>query len=309
MSNEQLVEMIKNEICITDNMKLLYYRNLGLIKKFIKPYESYEKTEDLLQEAYFGLWNAVQHYESSEHVLFMTYARYWIVQAVRKYIDDVGSVVRIPSYEKQKIIQYKKKQQEYIKEYGRTPTDKELSEYMCVSVAKIEEYKRYSIGISSIDTPLAEDSEETLTDTLKDDFRFEDVVLDNLYGEQLKMRLWDIIKCFISDSELEIIKGRFLENKTLQILADEKNISRERVRQLEESALKKLKRESVKNKLMHEVAERDIYRTGFNRFIENDFTSTVEKIAIQKNVIASNYQEKIKSYLESIEQYKMIDCI
>lgn len=65
MNNEQIVEQIQNGYSVTDNMQLLYENNLPLIKQFIKPYAAYESTEDLLQEAYFGLWEAVQHYEMS----------------------------------------------------------------------------------------------------------------------------------------------------------------------------------------------------------------------------------------------------
>lgn len=76
MTNEQIVSQVKKGISVTENMQLLYEKNLSLIKKFIRPYIHYESEEDLLQEAYFGLWEAVQHYESSEKVLFMTYAQY-----------------------------------------------------------------------------------------------------------------------------------------------------------------------------------------------------------------------------------------
>ena len=70
MTNEQRVEAIRNGGSVTENMKCLYLENLPLIKKFIKPYTSYETEEDLLQEAYFGLCEAVRHYETSENVLF-----------------------------------------------------------------------------------------------------------------------------------------------------------------------------------------------------------------------------------------------
>ena len=66
-----------NGYSVTDYMQLLYESNLPLIKKFIKPYAAYEPMEDLLQEACFGLWEAVQHYETSVNVRFMTYAEYW----------------------------------------------------------------------------------------------------------------------------------------------------------------------------------------------------------------------------------------
>jgi RNA polymerase primary sigma factor len=304
MTNEQLVEEIRNGVFVTGNMQILYDRNIALIKKIIKPYGSYEDTDELLQEAYFGLWNAVQHYETSENVLFMTYARYWIVQAVQRYIDDVGSVVRIPSYEKQKIIQYKKKQQEYIKEYGRTPTDKELSEYMCVSIAKIEEYKRYSIGISSIDVPLAEDSEDTLTDTLKCDLDIEGETLDNILNECLRSELWGIIKRNTTTIENQILCARFKDKETLQSIGDKLGISRELVRQLEQRGLQKLKRRKAKQDLAQkvEVIESELYKTGLKKFEESN-TSTVEKVAIRKQDVLGNYERLVREY-EKITRFK-----
>ena len=124
MTNEQLVQKIKNGYSVTDNMQKLYENNLPIIKQVIKPYTAYENMEDLLQEAYFGLWEAVQHYESSENVLFMTYAVYWIRQAVVKYLDKCSSLIRIPSNAKQRIIRYKKTIDKLLQEYGRTPTDR-----------------------------------------------------------------------------------------------------------------------------------------------------------------------------------------
>ena len=88
MTNEQIVEQIRKGVSVTDNMERLYMDNLPLIKKFIKPYMNYEPEEDLLQEAYFGLLKAIQHYEPSENVLFMTYASYWIRRQVQNYIQN-----------------------------------------------------------------------------------------------------------------------------------------------------------------------------------------------------------------------------
>lgn len=108
MTNEALVERIRNGYSVTGNMQLLYENNLPLIKRYIKPYTAYEPMEDCLQEAYFGLWEAVKRYETSENVLFMTYAGYWIKQSVQRYIEKCGAVVKIPSHTRQKIARYKK---------------------------------------------------------------------------------------------------------------------------------------------------------------------------------------------------------
>ena len=107
--NETLVERIQSGYCVAENMRALHENNLPLIKKFIKSFAAYDPMEDLLQEAYFGLWEAVQHYETSENVWFMTYAEYWIKQSVQRYLEKCGSTVRIPSHIRQRIGRYKKR--------------------------------------------------------------------------------------------------------------------------------------------------------------------------------------------------------
>lgn len=112
MSNEEIVSEIRAGRSVSENMQDLYERNLPLIKKTIKPFAAYEPIEDCLQEAYFGLWEAVQHYETSKNVRFMTYAEYWIKQSVQRYLEKCGFTVRIPSHTRQKIARYKKTVQE-----------------------------------------------------------------------------------------------------------------------------------------------------------------------------------------------------
>ncbi len=69
MTNEQIVEEIRNGVSVADNMERLYMSNLPLLRKFIKPYINYEPEEDLMQEAYFGLLEAIKHYGTSKNVL------------------------------------------------------------------------------------------------------------------------------------------------------------------------------------------------------------------------------------------------
>ena len=134
MNNEEIVSEIRAGRSVSENMEILYTRNLPLIKKFIKPYTAYECETDLLQESYFGLWEAVQHYETSANVRFMTYAEYWIRQSVQRYLEKCGSMVRIPGHTRQKIARYKKTVQELEQELGRVPTDNEIADKMRVSV-------------------------------------------------------------------------------------------------------------------------------------------------------------------------------
>ena len=153
MTNEQIVSQVKKGISVTENMQLLYEKNLPLIKKFIHPYIHYESEEDLLQEAYFGLWEAVQHYESSGKVLFMTYAQYWVRQNVQRYIENNSFAIRIPSAYRQKIGRYKKAVQELKQDLGRMPTDDEISEYSLLSTSVIQKIRIYMRDVVSLDAP------------------------------------------------------------------------------------------------------------------------------------------------------------
>lgn len=195
MTNEQIVTEIRNGYSVTDNMQLLYESNLPLIKRFIKPYTAYEPIEDLLQEAYFGLIEAVQHYEISENVLFMTYAGYWIKQSVQRYLEKCGSTVRIPSHTRQKIARYKKTVQELGQELGRMPTDNEIADRMSISVGLLPELKIQMQGVASLDTPLTDDNSLTLADTVQADYSLEDETIDKYMPNILKPNygaLWHV---------------------------------------------------------------------------------------------------------------------
>ena len=180
---------IRNGFSVTDNMQSLYEKNLPLIRSFIKPYTAYEPMEDLLQESYFGLWEAVHHYETAENVLFMTYARFWIKQAVIRYIEKCGSVVRYPSHARQKMTRYKKTVHVLGQELGRTPTDKEIADRMGISIELLPELRVWMQGAVSLDTPITNDDSLTLADTVQSDFNLEDEAIDKIYAEHSKNEL------------------------------------------------------------------------------------------------------------------------
>lgn len=294
MTNEQIVEKIKNGYSVTENIQLLYENNLPLIRMYIKPYMAYEPAEDLLQEAYFGLWEATQHYESSENVLFMTYAMYWIKQAVVKYIEKCGCVVKMPGTIRHKINRYKKCVEKLEQEHGRIPTDAEIAECMGVSLAVVEEIKIYNQSISSIDAPMTEDEGVTIGDSIKADYDLENSLIDKIYDEHCKNELWGIVERYTSDRENEIIQDIFIKNKTLREIAGEQGIGFQRVRQLKEQGLQRLRIGQARKELLarFEVTEASMYRTGLTKY-RNNVQSTVEYIAIRKAELEELY-EKIK---------------
>ena len=296
MTNEQIVSEIRNGYSVTDYMQLLYESNLPLIKKFIKPYAAYEPMEDLLQESYFGLWEAVQHYESSANVRFMTYAEYWIKQSVQRYLEKCGSMVRIPSHTRQRIGRYKKTVQELEQELGRVPTDNEIADKMRISVGLLPELRIQMQGIASLDTPLADDNSLTLSDTIQADFSLEDETIGKMYAEHSKSQLWGIVERFTSNRENSIIKEIFINNRTMAAVARELGITIDRIRQIKEKGLRRLRIGRAKRELLEkfDIVESGIYRNSMNKFNEHGFTSTVEYITLRRAELQAEYEQQKK---------------
>ena len=127
LSNEMIVEKIKSGKGDASDMSVLYQRNITLIRQIVSPYAAYENMEDLMQEAYLGLWEAVKHYDSSKEVLFMSYATYWIKQAAISCVER-SSLIRIPKQVQKLIRIYKKAYERLVQKYYREPTEAELAE-------------------------------------------------------------------------------------------------------------------------------------------------------------------------------------
>ena len=296
-SNEELVAEIRGGRKVTENMETLYGNNLPLIRQFIRPFIPYEPEEDLLQEAYFGLMEAVRHYESSENVKFMTYARYWIQQDIRRYLESCGSLIRIPSHNRQKVIQYKKLLRDYERDYGREPTDREAAACLGVPEDEIQNIRIYSQDVASLDAPLknADVEELSLADTIADGLNLEDDTVGRLHGEAIQTELWDIVSRYADQQQAQVIRSYFQDGKTLAEIAKETGVSLERVRQVKAAGLRRLRRykalAEIKEKC--EVIEAGMYRTGFTRFKDKG-SSAVESIAMRLEELEEQYRASVK---------------
>lgn len=293
-SNEELVREIRAGHNKTKNMELLYSQNLPLIRQFIKPFIYYEPEPDLLQQAYCGLWEAVQRYESSENVLFMTYAKFWILQDIRRYLENSGSLIRIPSHKKQQGIQYKRLLQEYEREYGRPPSDLEAAEDLGVSLDELTKIRMSMRGVSSLDMPLKTDKaddEISLGDTIADRNSLENDVIDRIFDEQREAAVWRIVEDYTDTQQEKVIRLYFKENKTLSEIAAETGVSLERVRQIKADGLRRLRRGKALRELEQkcEIAEADIFRGGFSRFKYTGLSS-VEKIILRLDELEEQYK-------------------
>ena len=291
-SNETLVAEIRAGHNIKSNMEQLYNQNLPLIRQFIKPFTYYEPEPDLLQQAYCGLWEAVQRYESSENVLFMTYSRYWILQDIRRYLEDNGSLIRIPSYKRQEVVKYKQFIRDFMGEQGRTPTLEEIADFLGISEQETQKIQIYSKSIESLDRPLAsEDEDFTLADTLADSTDMEQAIVDRLHDEAMRVELWGIVQTYTDDIQGQVIRAYFHDGKSLTEIAREYGISMERVRQIKAAGLRQLRRQKALNEIRQkcEVIEADVYRTSFTSF-KYKGSSSVENIVIRLEGLEEQYK-------------------
>lgn len=300
MNNEEIVSEIRAGRSVSENMQLLYEKNLPLMKRTIKPFAAYEPMEDCLQEAYFGLWEAVQHYETSKNVRFMTYAEYWIKQSVQRYLENCGSTVRIPTHTRAKMSRIRKATSQLRQEQGKEPTVKEIAALLGVSVEEVQEIQGYMQSVISLDTPIAEDNSLTLADTLQTDLSVENDTVDKIYSEHSKNELWGIVERYTTTRENDIIKEIFLHGKTMSAVAREQGVTIERVRQTKEKGLRRLRMGKAKRELLEkfDIAEAGLFRGSLNNYREHDFVSIVEHIAIKR----IEAQERYQRHLAEIEK-------
>lgn len=286
MSNEELVTKIQGGIDVTDNMLLLWQQNQGLIGRVAKLYSGYENTEDLKQQGYIGLCNAVEGYRSEEGVLFSTYAVFWIKQSMRRYIENCGSVVRIPVYARDSIMKYQKCSAAFRMECGREPDTEEIRLIMGgISRKQAEQLKRDSLALDtkSLDMPIGEDGDTTFLDTLRSPADMENDIIEEFYQEQLKAEIWPLVDN-LPEEQGEVLRRRFQGKETLKEISEAMRINREKVRQIESKAMRNLRSSRhaghVLRAFLPEELESMAYRSGLNNF-RYTWTSSTERTAYQ----------------------------
>lgn len=265
--------MEKIKLCNTEEAKLymeeLYYNNLGLMKKATKPFLYYAEESELLNICFLGLSDAVIHYENRKGA-FASYAVYWYRQAITKFLADGGFTVRIPPYFRDKIRRYKDGRLELANYLGHEPSDWEMAEYLGLDYAELLDIKLYAQNITSLDAPITdyEGNEMSLSDTLASDFSLEETAVEEVYKEHEKTALWGICERYMSDSEYGIIEDFYKNSKSQTEIADELNLSHQRVRQIHQKALEKMRKGAARKELLEEleVADAKIYSTGFKNF-------------------------------------------
>lgn len=228
---------------IESNLRLV----ISIAKRFFGSRLSFS---DLIQEGNIGLIKAIEKFEPDKEFKFSTYATRWIKQSITKAIADMSKHVRIPVHLIDEINSYNKAYQNLFQKLGREPTSKEIGESLGFPIKKIKKLEEVIFGNVSLDREVWDEGRDTLADLLEDS----NTLRPDQFAEKNTLRRnLDTILAMLDDREAKIIKMRYGidgPKYTLEQVGEEFDVTRERVRQIEQKVIQKLQEHAWLQKIL-----------------------------------------------------------
>ena len=254
LSPEEEIELAKKILDGDQEAKSrLCQSNLRLVVSIAKRWASTNSLSflDLIQEGNMGLLRAVEKFDYTKGFRFSTYATWWIKQAITRAIADQSRTIRLPVHMVETINRYGRTVRQLTQKLSREPTLEEIAEAMGISESKVVEIQKSALDPVSLETPIGEEEDSKMSDFIEDESAKSpmEVASQKLLHEQL-MSVIDTL----TPREQQVIRERYGlidgKAKTLEEVGKEFSVTRERIRQIEAKALRKLKHPNRSKKLV-----------------------------------------------------------